>query len=67
MKHRIVLFALISLGLASSTTAQRPGQQKKQKFVVVPPEQVLMTVVSQPECSIQFEEVRFLASVEGGL
>lgn len=66
MKYRIALLCLVCLSLAHSTTAQQPGQSKKQKFVVVPPEQVLMTVMSQPECSIQFEQLRFLASVDGG-
>ena len=66
MKYRIAMLALVLLGLACLTTAQQLTQQTRQKFVVVPPEQVLMTVMSQPECSIQFEQVRFLASVEGG-
>ena len=66
MKFRIAMLVLILLGFACLATAQQLIHQTPQRFVVVPPEQVLMTVMSQPECPIQFEQVRFLASVEGG-
>lgn len=66
MKYKIAMLVFILLAFACSTTAQQLPSPTSQKFVIVPPEQVLMTVMSQPECSIQFEQVRFLASVEGG-
>ena len=66
MKDKIALLTLMCLGFLSSTHAQQLKQQQKERFVVVPPEQVLTAVASQPECSIQFEEVRFITSVDGG-
>jgi hypothetical protein len=54
------------LTFLDSPNAQQVKQGTKEKFVVVPPERVLMTVASQPESSIEFEEVRFLVGLDGG-
>lgn len=65
MKVSIALLALMCLGFVCSTAAQQLNQQQKERFVVVPPQQVLMTAASQPECGIQFDEVRFITSIDG--
>lgn len=65
MKANIALLGLMCLGIVSSTAAQQLNQQQKERFVVVPSEQVLMAVASQPECGIQFEELQFTTSVDG--
>jgi hypothetical protein len=65
MKLKIVLLIVTLSGFAGSASAQFV-ESKKQKFAVVPPEQVLLAVMPQPDCPIQFEKVRFLASVDGG-
>jgi hypothetical protein len=44
---------------------QSVGQ--KQRYVLVPPELALITVASQPDCPLQFEDVKVLASVDGGV
>ncbi len=64
MKDKIAWLVIICFGIVSTTTAQQLKQQKE-KYVVVPAERVLMTVASQPECGIQFDEVRFIISIEG--
>lgn len=66
MKHKIVLCSLLWLTLVDSPSAQQVKQGTKEKFVVVPSELVLMTVASQPESGIEFKEVRFLVSLDGG-
>jgi hypothetical protein len=66
MKQKIVLCWLVWLTCAGSPNAQQVKQGTKEKFVVVPSELVLMTVASQPESSIEFKEVRFLVSLDGG-
>ncbi len=61
---RIVFLGLIVLTLTDSSLAQQPAKQKT-RFVAAPPEIVLMTVVSQPGCSIAFENLQFLEGVDG--
>jgi hypothetical protein len=52
--------------LTSSVSGQQSGTQKKWKYAVVPPEEVLMVIAYQPESGLQFEEVKYLAGVDGG-
>jgi len=66
MKNRILFLWTIWLFFSGSASAQQLDQRQKEKFVIVPPESVLMTIASQPDSPLQFEEVRFLASVDGG-
>ncbi len=51
--------------VACAVHAQQGGG-RKEKYVVVPPEHGLITVASQPDCPVQFEDVRILGNVEGG-
>lgn len=45
---------------------QRSSSDDRIKTVLIPRDIGLVTVVSQPDCPLQFENVSFLAGVEGG-
>lgn len=51
---------------AGTVVGQQSSFERKEKFVRVPREVGLVTVAYQPDCPLQFENVRFLAGVNGG-
>lgn len=63
MRH----FALIALLLAlcASAADARQGGGRKERYVLLPPEVGIAAVASQPDCPVQFENVRLLANVDG--
>jgi hypothetical protein len=65
MNNFIKLFCLICL-CAVNALAQVDEQQRKILLVEVPREIILPVIAVQPNCPIKFEEVRFVAGVEGG-
>ncbi len=66
MKDKIILLCFMCLCFAGSANSQQVDGKQKWKFVVVPAEQVLVTVAAQPLCPIQFENIKYLAGVDGG-
>ncbi len=61
----LVAFTLLLFGSLAAAGQQSPSEERI-KTVVIPRESALVTVASQPGCPLQFENVRFLAGVEGG-
>lgn len=66
MKDKLILLCFSWLCLLSTASSQETGKQQKWKYVVAPPEQFLVTVAYQPKCPLQFEEVKYLAGLDGG-
>jgi hypothetical protein len=66
MTDRITVLSLVFICSVLITNGQTRFRHDKSKFVVVPPEQILVTVAAQPGSPLQFEEVRYLANINGG-
>jgi hypothetical protein len=66
MRYRAAFLCFMFICFVVSASGQQVERQQKRRFVVVPPEQALVTVAFQPECPLQFEEAKLLAFVEGG-
>lgn len=66
MLQKIIILCFVCACSATATYSQELRRQDRSKFVVVPPEQVLLTIAAQPGCPLQFEEVKYLAGVDGG-
>ncbi|MCA1620029.1 MAG: hypothetical protein LC795_12100 [Acidobacteria bacterium] len=56
--------AFLMILCASAADAQQGGG-RKQQYVLVPPELGIAAVASQPDCPVQFENVRLLVNVNG--
>ncbi len=63
---RGILSLVVLLYCGVAVRAQETNTQKKELFVEVPREIALATVAYQPNCPLQFENVKLLAGVEGG-
>lgn len=64
MRPLISIVCLMSLcGLSLHTRAQ---QLERRRYVEVPRGEALISIAVQPDCPIQFENVRFLAGLGGG-
>src|SRR2546423_14771774 len=59
----VLFYAIISLH--SVISGQQPSSDSI-KVVVVPREVGLITVANQPDCPLQFENISWLAGIEGG-
>lgn len=64
MKRSLGIWWLL-MCVACAAHAQQ-GNGRKEKYVVVPPELGLITIAWQPDCPVQFEDVKSLRGVEGG-
>lgn len=62
----MIFLCLICACFVAPAYSQEPDQRQKPKYVVVPPEQVFLTIAYQPGCPLEFEEVKYLASLDGG-
>lgn len=61
-----IMMSLLLVCSAITINAQERNTQKKELFVEVPRELGLPTVAYQPNCPLQFENVKLLAGVDGG-
>jgi hypothetical protein len=66
MRQKLIILSFVFVCSAGALNGQNADRQEKSKFVVVPSEQVLLTTAEQPGCPLQFEDVKFLAAVDGG-
>jgi hypothetical protein len=67
MRNHSYLGPVVVMLLAVFTVmGQQSSSEDHIKAVLIPRDVGLITVVSQPDCPLQFENVRFLAGVEGG-
>ncbi len=65
MKRKIILLCSMLICFVGSVSAQQADRQQKRRFVVVPADQVLVTVAQQPECPLKFEKAAILADMDG--
>lgn len=65
MRRKIILLWFMLICFVGSASAQQVDRQQKRKFVVVPADQVLVTVAQQPECPLKFEKAAILADLDG--
>lgn len=65
MRRKIILLWFMLICFVGSVSAQQVDRQQKRRFVVVPADQVLVTVAQQPECPLKFEEAKMLADMNG--
>lgn len=66
MRYVINIFCFVFACSTALVYGQQANPQEKQEFVIVPSEQALVTVASQPDCPLQFEDARLLALTDGG-
>jgi hypothetical protein len=66
MLQKIITLCFICMCSVSALQSQERERQKKSKSVVVPTELVLLTIAAQPESPLEFDNVRFLAGLDGG-
>lgn len=67
MRFKLGVMSLLLVCSAIAINAQERSTQKKELVVEVPREIVLPTVAYQPNCPLQFENVKLLAGVDGGV
>lgn len=65
MRQSIIFIFLICVCFTASMSGQQSNRQEKEKFVVVPEQQVLVAIAYQQGNPLQFEEVKYLAGVSG--
>jgi hypothetical protein len=66
MRRYISILCLILFCLTTVPSASADEPQKKKQYVVVPSENLLLVIAYQPDCPLQFESVKMLASADGG-
>lgn len=66
MRVRMSLVSLALFCFCVVGYAQNGRTRAKERFVVVPGEIALPTVAYQPDCPLQFENVKLLAGLDGG-
>jgi hypothetical protein len=59
------IFCAVLLIALCCLAAARAGAQESHQFVVVPRDQGLILIASQPECPLKFENARLLVNMEG--
>ena len=64
MKFLKMTLLLTLLCSALTTQAQQVEKPAKPRYIVIPPSDVLLTIASQPDCPIQFENARLLYDQE---
>lgn len=60
----ILCFACVCL--ISTARGQQSNPQEKQRYILMPPEQALLTVASQPDCPLKFEATKYLFYIDRG-
>jgi hypothetical protein len=62
---RFTLWLLLCAGSAIVVSGQRLESLDEHRFVVLPPDQGLIMVVSQPDCPLRFEDVKLFVNMRG--
>jgi hypothetical protein len=62
MRYLITLSCAVAL--ASTTLGQVPRRTDRPQYVVAPPENILLSVASQPDCPLKIEAAKLLIAVE---
>lgn len=64
---RRVVFLCLMLVLASGAIkGQQSAQKEKRRYFIPPPENLLLAIASQPDCPLQFENVKPILSADDG-
>lgn len=67
MRLKLIIIVCFLLAFyAGAIQGQKTPNEDRLKFVVVPSEQILVTIAEQPGCPLKFEEVKYLAALDGG-
>jgi len=68
MYHRVIAtFCLVSVCISSALSQSQQGERvEKNQYVVAPREIALTAAVSQPDSPLQFENMKYLARINGG-
>lgn len=61
---RYLITISCAVALASMTVGQVPGRTDRPQYVVAPPENILLSVASQPDCPLKIEAAQLLIAVE---
>ena len=62
---RFTLWLLFCAGAVITVSGQRIESLDEHRFVVLPPDQGMIMVVSQPDCPLKFEDVKLLVNMKG--
>ncbi len=62
---RFSLWLLLCAGSVIAVNGQRLESLDEHRFVVLPPDQGLIMVVSQPDCPLRFEDVSLFVNMKG--
>ena len=62
---RFTLWFILCAGAVITVSGQQFETLDDQKFVVVPRDQALIVVVSQPDCPLKFEDVKLYENMRG--
>jgi hypothetical protein len=64
--HSFWLLIIMLFPLSTAVGQKASVVQDTQQVVIVPRENALLTIAYQPDCPLQFEDVKFLAAIDGG-
>lgn len=67
MRYVITLLCLTAFCMLGQAEAQTAAQPERRRAVLVPLEVLLPVVVSQPDCPLQYEDVKLIKYTEGYL
>lgn len=67
MCFKMISACLMILCVANPLIGQQTQNNKKPRYIVIPPDVMLITVASQPDCPLQLEEVYRLYDIENEL
>lgn len=65
MTKRLLLVCVLATLIANTVHGQQYNSQDRHSYVVVPRDQGLILIVSQPNCPLTFEDTRLLANMDG--
>jgi hypothetical protein len=64
MRVRISFLSFLFFLVTGTLNAQQGGQTQKPRYVVAPPESILLVLASQPDCALQISDARLLISAD---
>src|SRR5882724_3967535 len=56
---------LVLLALAIPIQAQETNKRPKHRYVIVPPESLLLVIAAQPDCPLKFDRANLVISADG--
>lgn len=65
-KYLVLNLCLVLWSFTSAVVAQHAVSEQNRRYVVVPPENFLLTVAAQPDCPLRIENAKFLMGADQG-